>query len=353
MRTLIFIASVLFATRLPAAESGDPICNAIMQDVFTKLSTEEQKYLHGALKYFFRELFHLNKIAPAHPKTVLCHFTRGMGLNPQKGVSETITKTFGEKSVVLTVTSPPTESFATSEGYDFKGEVKFGTSGSEATFMVLYWSGQGDTEDETKDNSFGFLIHGPGGVGQDGQTQKRMGYFQWSRKQGSDQFVRALEAQYTTSYLTSAAAPDGGKFGGDRATYGEVTFNKSTKSATIQVVKIENQRQGGTSGQFGCFKMFGTGTKDGTIKVAKTQDSLSGTGHAVNFTALDSSQMDGVELTDSVSTPNGSGTQLSGTGLSFVAFDRSCNYLNTADDAGGPFLGDTVSFTASPTDIFP
>lgn len=130
---------------------------------------------------------------------------------------------------------------------------------------------------------------------------------------------------------------------------------------------IEEQRQGGTAGTFGCFRMYSSGIKNAQITVAKTQNSLSGSGHAVSNTSLQLDAMDGVTLTDSVTTANFTGTQLNsqaaletalGLSSGASAFKVSCANVNDAGSAGSTYLFSSsrtqkVDFAKTVTDVFP
>jgi hypothetical protein len=130
---------------------------------------------------------------------------------------------------------------------------------------------------------------------------------------------------------------------------------------------IEEQRQGGTAGTFGCFRMYSSGIKNAQITVAKTQNSLSGSGHAVTLDSLLLDSMDGVTLTDAVGTANGTGTQLNsqaaletalGLSSGASAFKVSCRTLNDAGTSGNTYLFSSsrtqkVDFAKTVTEVFP
>lgn len=324
-----------------AFAEGDATCSAIQQEAWAGCFDKNTKYTHGALNYFNNTLCMLNNGFPSAAEAALCHFRKSMEINPDKGALPfSVTKTFGGKTIKVDIAAP-TETFATTAGYDAKGVVTV----NDVTFMTIYWGGKADA-------SKGFLINGGAGLG--GDSKKRPLYVQWSREDATAQFVKVFSANFTTSYLGtvgrgSKTSPDSG----DRALYGEATFNATSKSATAQVVLIEGQRGAGTATTPACFRMFANGTKDGTVTVAKTKDALSTTGDSVTSTYTDSTNMDAFQGTDSVDTANGTGNLGTGQfGGMTISFSKSCNDISTAGSTGGAFAGNDVSHSATPDDIF-
>ncbi|MBI3535727.1 MAG: hypothetical protein HY072_09625 [Deltaproteobacteria bacterium] len=328
---------------------GDQTCQLKAQEAMTSCFKKNTAYLHGALNFFHGTLCMLNKGFPAFAETALCHFNKSMEMNPDKtSLPITIEKTFGGSKTVKLVVEKPTESFATTLGYDAKGTVIVNGS----TFMVLYWGG-------TDESSNGFLIEGGPGMGGEGnEGLSRVGkthrsYIQWSRTDATNQFIKVFVTAFTTSYLASFESPSAANpMGGDRAMYGKATYNSTTKTATAQIVAIEAQRARAA----GCFKMFAEGTMsdDGTVTIAKTKNAFSATGHLVTSTSKDNTDMDAFQGIRSPTTANGTGNLAPGQfgGLT-VAFDKSCNDIYTAGNTGGAFDGGNVSFTKAPADIFP
>lgn len=333
-----------------ALAEGDSSCEALTSTARSTCSAAWTDYAHGALKYFNGTLCRLNKESTAEVENVLCHFRKSMGIKVDlASLPVTATKTFNSKTIVVTVAAP-TETFATSAGYQAKGTVTVNGS----TYMVLYWGGSGSS---TK----GFMIEGyvSGGLG-----DKRANYVTWDLTNTSSQFVKMHAASFPSGTYLNSAAKTGGSYRGDAAVYGQVTYNSSTKVVTTQVVMIEEQRSGGTAGQFGCFKMYASGTKDGTVTVAKTQNSMGGTGHATNAGSKQLSEMDGVTLTDSKTTANGTGTTIStqsglesalGVSSSANVFAVSCNDILSAGSSGNIFSTGTtfVDFTKTQSAVFP
>lgn len=329
----------LFTQALADEEPGNAECNSKGKTAWGSCFTKDSAYKHGALNFFNGTLCALNKGFPAQVETSLCHFKKSLGLNPDKGALPiTISKTFGPRTVELVI-EKPTEAFAIAAGYDAKGTVT--VNGTK--FMVLYWGG---TEESTK----GFMISGATGMG--GPSTKHPSYIYWDRTNPEAQFVKVFVANYTTSYLTSfGAMSKDSPQGGDRAMYGEATYNSTTKAVTVQTVSIEGQRGVGTSA--GCFKMFATGTKGGTISVGKTKNAFGLTGHATTDVNKNGLDMDAAVLVDVTETANGTGNFNTTTeaGLT-VIFKKSCNEVYTAGATGNAFAGGDVNFAAVPSDLF-
>lgn len=324
-----------------AFAEGEESCGKIGREAWASCFEKNTKYAHGALNFYNNTLCMLNNGFPSAAEQALCHFRKSMGVDPDKAaLPVTVTKTFGGKTIEVAVTAP-TEAFATAAGYDAKGVV---TVDGE-TSMTIYWGGSADT-------SKGFLINGADGIG--GDTKKRPLYVQWSRADANDQFVKVFSANFTTSYLgtfgaSSLTSPDSG----DRALYGEATYNASTKAATAQVVLIEGQRGAGDPTVGACYRMFAQGTKEGTVTVAKTKNSLSATGHALSATEKDQTDMDAFQGTDAVDTVNGTGNLGDGEfGGMTISFTKSCSDISTAGASGQAFGGNDASYTATPEDIF-
>lgn len=277
-----------------------------------------------------------------------------MGIDPNKAaLPQTITKTFGTKTIVVSVVVP-TESFAVTAGYDAKGTV----TEDGTTLMVLYWGGSGTT-------SKGFLIDGAAAAGSM-IGGKRASYILWDLS-GAAQTIKVLTTELPSgTYLATATGASGAR--GDSVLYGRATFNNTTNAISTQMVMIQEQRTGGTPGSFGCFKMYASGTKDGSMVIAKSKNAFGGTGHTVGSTLKNLTDMDGMTGVDSTTTANGTGNYTGGsdaaiqanveTGLGIGAganvFDKSCNDLNTAASGGAFSTASSVaSFTTTPSAVFP
>lgn len=325
------------------AQVGDPSCETAGEAAWTLCNNMWTTYDHGALKYFNNSLCWLNRGATSQVENVLCHFTRSMGINPDKNaLPQTITKTFGALTISVTV-SAPAEAFATAAGYDAKGVVTVDGN----TYMVLYWGGTGSS-------SKGFMIEGDvAGLGGD-----RANYTQWDLT-GNTQTVKLISADYPSgTYLSNVASGDRG----DNAIYGSVSYVKSSDAVTTQMVLVANKRGADAGTGFGCFKMYASGTKGGTMIVAKTKDAFGASGHLVGDAALTLADMDGVTLTDDPATVNGTGTAHAnqaavetalGIGGGTAVFEKSCSDLDTAETAGVFQTASTaVNFTYGPTDVF-
>ncbi|HYE73102.1 MAG TPA: hypothetical protein VEF04_07225, partial [Blastocatellia bacterium] len=277
----------------------------------------------------------------AGPETSLCHFNNSMGMNPDKdALPQTITKTFDNQTVVLSVVAP-TEEFAVAAGYDAKGTVSI--DGTD--FMVLYWGG----EDES---SKGFMLENSQGFGS-GELE-RVTMIQWDRTTAT-QTVKVWGARWAadSGYLQNYESDD--------AMYGEGSFNTDTNAVSVQGTFLTEPRGGGAA-DFACYRIFATGIKGGAMEVAKTDDAHNLAGHSKTFAVKSGTgaalEMDGVELIDSVSTPNicqndpDDETCNDITDFSFVQFTKSCNDIYTGGATGGPLESGDVDLTLTPSDIF-
>lgn len=325
---------------VPAAFAGEgsSACDAKIQDAFTSCGrmwngSSAGGYEHGALKFFNNTLCTLNKGFPAMAEVALCHFVNDMGMKPDKAaLPQVIEKSFEGRTVSLVVEAP-TESFATSAGYDAKGTVSI----DGKTFMALYWGG-------SKDSSKGFMVQSANGF----NSQKNPMYIQWDRT-GGDQFVKVFGARYGSSYLGSSAANGEG----DEAIFGRASYNKSTGAVSTQTVLVSARRGSEDPAQFGCFRMFASGTKGGNMVIAKTDNATGNTGHSTTSTFTDATEMDAAELTDAPGTANGTGNISGNSGGNFggkltVSFDKNCYAVKS----GTAFPGGDVSFSYGPSDVF-
>jgi hypothetical protein len=332
------------------AQSSDSSCDALTTTARTTCASAWSDYAHGALKYFNGTLCRFNKESTAEVDNILCHFRKSMGIKVDlAALPLTATKTFNSKTVSVSIVTP-TEAFATSAGYQAKGTVTVNGS----TYMVLYWGGSGSS---TK----GFMIegNGSGGIG-----EKRANYVTWDLTTSTAQSVKMYSTSFPSGTFLTTASKTGSSYRGDSAVYGQVTFNATTKAVSTQVVILEEQRSGGTAGQFGCFRMYSTGIKDASVTITKTKDSFSGSGHATNSSSRKLDDMDGIVLTDSKTTPNFTGTAITtqsgletalGVGTNADVFAVSCNTLFTAGSASNIFSTATsfVDFTKTLSSVFP
>lgn len=363
---------------------GDSSCEEIMSTARAKCQAAWMTgYTAGALKYFNGTLCYLNDEFAANIENVLCHFSKSMGLKPNlDALPVSITKDFGSMSVTLDVVKP-TEAFAVAEGYEAKATV----SVSGINYMVLYWKGKG-TE------SAGYLIEGARGL----SGSPRASYSRWDLTNADAQLFQLYQCEFQTTPLATASD--------DRCIYGRALYNSSSKAISSQVIMIEQQRgELSNSGELGCFKMFSNGIKGGRMFVAKTDSSLGSPGHDPSATATNYANLDAVAaMPDTSDTGNGvynltasqleagtdisiqvdtsvedsaefdvdtnnaatatmsidalygrtNGTNYLGTLRDSIAFDLSCNSINTA--SAGVFAangGDYVDFTLAPDDALP
>jgi len=335
-----------------AEGKGDPSCEK-QEGVRIKCAAAWADYAHGALKFFNGTLCRFNNETAAEVENVLCHFRKSMGVKVDlASLPMSAEKTFAGMTVKVEIVAP-SEAWAVSAGYQAKGTVTVNSD----TYMVLYWGGK-------EEKSKGFMIEG---FKENGLGGRRAGYLTWDLTNTEAQAVKMYHANFPSGSYLSSASKQSDSYRGDAAIYGSVNFNKTTSAVSTQVVMIEEQRSGGTAGQFGCFRMYSSGIKNAQITVAKTQNSLNGSGHLATSTSKILDDMDGVTLTDSTTTANFTGTQLnsqgaleSALGLSSgaQAFTISCGDLNDAGGSAGAKIfsssrSQKVNFDASVSDIFP
>ena len=375
--------------------AGDPACEKILDDARQACM---QPYPHGALSFFNGVLCKLNDENGADVENVFCHFRISMGIEPDlSNLPVTETKTFGSSTINVNITSP-TEDFATTNGYIAKATVTV----NESPYMVVYWgfANNNDIANADASKTKGFLIEGfvPGGIG-----GPRASYMQWDLT-GTTQTGKVLATEFPSAegsaanaqnpenhYLNSPTADEQG----DRAYYGRFSINTQTNETSIQGVSIEQERGTESPSNFGCFKIYGIGTKGGQMVITKTRDAIGGdgfnqtgdfTGEIGNSGSKTFVDMDGACLLDSTSTPNETGNlKQNGTDdasdwtdrvitalkrgsvntsldSSTNVFDMSCDTLNGMSTTGGvssnyAFSNDHgnswVDFAAAPSDVFP
>lgn len=343
MRVFVTAMSSL-VKRAQAGEEGDSTCNAISEAAWEKVRDSASKYDHGALQFFNSMFAMLNAGFPSETENALCHFARSMEMNPDKsGLPVTISKTFSSKTVVLEVVVP-TEEFAVAAGYDAKGTVTV----NDEKMMVLYWGG---TADATK----GFMIRGTADIG-GGLDKKNMHYIRWDRST-EDQTVDFWGARFDETYLESFTAGSGQDKSKSRTFYGHTAYNKTTKEVLTYAVEIGPTRDGNST--YGCFRIWATGTFDGEMTIAKTDNAHGMTGHAVTYSDVLGLQMDAAVLENSTDTVNGtgnlSGGQFTTTVTPLIAanpFGKSCNDINNGSATGQPFENSEANFELTPDDIF-
>ena len=90
-----------------AADEGAAECNAISEKGQTRREKGSSTYPHGAANYAMG-IFNMGTFMLKGVETALCHFRLSMGMAPDKdkvaaGSTEETTKTFGSKTVKLTV----------------------------------------------------------------------------------------------------------------------------------------------------------------------------------------------------------------------------------------------------------
>jgi len=318
---------------VPAAWAEDPPEGATecQADKFTGdvCATAFSGHVHGALAHFHGMVCHLNNGFTQAPEQALCHFVNSMGMDPDlAALPQTVTKAFGTMTVVLTVEAP-TEAFATTAGYTAKATVTV----NGTTFMVLYWAGSGTA-------SKGFMVQGGcfGSACPGGATHGF--YIQWDRTT-ADQTVNVLAA-----FLLSGSFMGGAN---DHAMWGKLAFDSATNEVIVRLINMEDR---GAPGSAGCYRVMAKGTKGGQVCIAKTSASE---GDALTNASTDKTGMDGARVTDSATTPDGTGNYATG---DMATFESDCGWTidtvqscNTVKNNGTAlFASSTVDFTAEPAD---
>jgi hypothetical protein len=353
MKILIctLLLTITFSFPFKTAQAvGDASCETGMSDAWTAYGNIFNSYTNQYAGYFNQQVLFLNDVLLSDPENVLCHFRLSMGIDPI--TIGTHSKDFGGMTVNVVVETP-TESWAT--GYTYKGSVYVGAVEAGNFYMAIWWGG-------SLTSSKGYMVTGANNM--DGGNDVMLNYIEWDRTVATNQYIKAYLAHFdnTTGYLNSAADSSSGSWG-DMATYGSITYNSTTKAVTVQNISIENQRtdpygsSDGSSGSFGCFRMIASGTKDGTIYLAHTADANMGSGDAVTNAVTTTSGMKAVSLTDSTTFADGDETNIADpvndANTSSLAFDITCNGLNSAAGSGNVFDGNDTDATKSPSTIFP
>ena len=234
------------------------------------------QYTAGALSYFNGVLYILNNRTAADVENVFCHFVNTMEMDGADGVKTVeMEEEGGTMYVKVTISSSPSEEFATTNEYSKKAVVEISEDNSTfVTYMTMWWGFGEGSSDTTKTK--GYLIEGsPKTLG-----GARANYMQWDLT-GATQTGRFLSTEFpsadqasdpTTITPTSYWMASGG-VSSDRIIYGRFVLNTSTNAVHIQGMSIEEERKQGEAGsEYGCFKILGTGVKGGMMVVAKTRD---------------------------------------------------------------------------------
>jgi hypothetical protein len=298
-------------------------------------------WTNQVLLHLHEELYRFNSVQTADIEMVFCRLSKVMGVTPDlTNLPQTVTKTDPRGGTFSVTVSAPTETWATTAGYIAKAEMK----SDDVTFMTLWWSG-------SDSSSKGYLIQGANPMQKDGN--KRLRYAQWDRT-GTIQSMKMMGAQFSTGFLTTAAGSTESKTGGDQAIFGRMTYDTSSKAVTSQQVEIRDDKK--SPGTFKCVRTYFTGVLGGSIDGYRPAQ---GTPEAVSETSTGGVSaggglgMDGEKGLADLPTTADHGTASPGSTLASGTFDYSCADMNGAGATGKPFAGNTVSFTADSTTIFP
>jgi hypothetical protein len=323
IKSIAAIGIFLFSASFISLRAGDkPPEDASAKG--TTCDTDAGTYAHGALSFFHSQICQLNVQFPGIAEEFLYKLVVNMGMNPDvtalasDGTPTTLTsKTVAGKVIggtVRKVVSPDTFSGF----YENKAVITM----DAVTFMTLYWSG-------TASSSKGFLTLGGAGFG----TTQRLLYVNWDRTT-SVQTVNVMGARMASTYLSSPLTDD--------ALYGSISYDKSTKDTTLQMVRLGKQRGSSPSATvFACFKSYAIGTSGGAMRVGKTDDSHSSSGHLRTLTSQDGiDEMDDWEGNDTKTEANGTGN---GTPVQGFTMNYSCADLNSAGGSSKPFDSNAVN----------
>jgi hypothetical protein len=317
------------------ADSSSARCDNRVEDDVLKAKTRES-YGNPAIGHFHEQMYRFNKIETSDVEMMFCRLARVLGVDPDlTQLPVTVEKTDPRGHSISVAVTAPTESFATTLGYEAKAVVQH----DGTPILTMYWSGSGDT-------SKGFIIQGANPMQRDGM--KRLRYIQWDRS-SSSQSVKILATKFVSSFLGSVSGSSQSKSAGDNIHFGRDTYNTSTNAISGQSVEIRKDRGGANS--FNCLKTMFDGTLGGTISAYRPAN---GTPFSVTDSSKDGTGMDGrTGITDSETTPANSGTVVSSPATLPASFDYSCNDLNNAAHPSHPFDGGAVNFSATPSSIFP
>jgi hypothetical protein len=319
---------------------------------------KREDYQNAVLGHLHMELFRANKLEAADVEMIFCRLSKIMGVDPDlSALPQTVTKSDPRGNTITATIEVPTESWATAAGYQAKATIK----NNDTQFMALWWAGKGDS-------SKGYVIQGSNPMQLD--STKRLRYAMWDRTT-ENQSIKVYAAQFGTSFLTTPAAASDARSGGDNAHFGHVTFNTSSKAITAQSIEIRAGRDSSTSSGFKCVRTYFTGTLGGTVtgyrpaKGIEEVTSETSTGGVSSLTADSSCAetnpsktsahcgLDGSKDIVDAKTTSDAVSPVGGSQLPSGTFDWSCNDVNGAGATGKPFTGNAVSFTTSPSAVFP
>jgi len=313
------------------ADSQGASCASMVHDRVQSANQVSSGFQHSHLQHFHEQLNRFNRIETADVELVFCRLVHVLEMDPDLSkLPVSVSKTDPSGGTVSLDITAPTETFATTLGYEAKAVLK--RNGTQ--FMTMYWAGSGDS-------SKGFLIQGANPMHSDGM--KRLRYIQWDRS-GTQQIVKVLATQFENSFLGSLSGSPGSESGGDNVHFGRLTYDTSTKAISGQSVEI----RAWSHSSLGCKKSEFNGTLGGSINIYREAH---GTPVAVTDANTDGTGMDGiVGVSDSANTGSGTGTPA--TDFSTVSFDYSCNDLDGMGTSGA-FASNSVNYAADPTVIFP
>ena len=152
------------------------------------------QYTAGALSYFNGVLYILNNRTAADVENVFCHFVNTMEMDGADGVKTVeMEEEAGTMYVKVTISSSPSEGFATTNEYSKKAVVEISEDNSTfVTYMTMWWGFGEGSSDTTKTK--GYLIEGsPKTLG-----GARANYMQWDLT-GATQTGRFLSTEFPSA----------------------------------------------------------------------------------------------------------------------------------------------------------
>ena len=331
IRSFTTIGLILFSAFLIPLRAGDKP----PEDASAKggtCDTDAGAYAHGALSFFHSQICILNVHFPGIAEEFLYKLVVNMGMNPDVTAlaSDGTPTTLTSKTVAGKVIGGTVRKVVAPDTFTGFYENKAVITMDSVTFMTLYWSG-------TASSSKGFLTLGGAGFG----STQRLLYVNWDRTT-SVQTVNVMGARMASTYLSAPLTDD--------ALYGNISYNTSTKDTTLQMVRLGRQRGGSPSTTiYACFKSYAVGISGGAMRVGKTDDAHSSSGHLPTLATQDGiDEMDDWEGNDTKTEPNGTGN---GTAVRGFTMNYSCDDLNSAGGSGKPFDSDAVNHSMTKTEM--
>lgn len=297
-------------------------------------------YQSMALAFYHNALCRVNNGYTASAEKALCEFANVLDVDTSfSSLPVDVSDTFdlGVASYTLELAAQvPTETWATTLGYTVKATLTVNNS----TYLVIYWDGSSTM-------SKGFLIENSSGF-----MDQQGSYVQWDLTDSDDQQVNVLAATMASGDFMAPlqSGYNGSGRSSDTALYGTVNYNGSTAETILQYVEIRAQRSI-YGNAIGCFKVYSDGIQGGTLEIARSSNMQAG--GSTSDSSTDATGMVGISIADSTTTTDAEATALTSDQLaSLVDFTKSCDDVRQENLTSHPFHGNTVNFSAAPSDLF-